>query len=158
MRMLVDWQRPQHHLLPTLVTLQPDSMTLPEWSSCSHHLPLVRRQVAEIPKQPSWVCLHYHDVRIYFIYLYIIKWVGSYRKMMEFAQSYWSQCDIIKMVTILNKRGTDTVHSVIIIKCQKYPSIIILKHYILWIKWIDPLRGAYTILRTLAEISHKQKD
>ena len=47
---------------------------------------------------------------------------------MEFTQSDWGQHDIISEIKILLKRGINTIHAVIPIKFQNYPSTTILKH------------------------------
>ena len=92
--------------------------------------------------------------------------------MISFTQNDWGQCDIINRIIILTKRGTDTRHSVIPTKYQKYPSTTILKH----MNYLDKLNkspyvclltmaphDAYSITTnvctmTISEISHKQKD
>ena len=48
--------------------------------------------------------------------------------MIEFTQNYWGHRGIINKITVLAKRGTDMIHSVILTKYQKYPSTTILKN------------------------------
>ena len=47
---------------------------------------------------------------------------------MDFAQNYWGQHDIILKNEILTEQGSDTIHDVIPMKYQKYPSNTLLKH------------------------------
>ena len=47
---------------------------------------------------------------------------------MEFPQNDWGQHDITNKITILIKRGTDTIHAIIPTKYSKYPSTTILKY------------------------------
>ena len=47
---------------------------------------------------------------------------------MEFTQNYWGQRDIVNKITILTKRGLDTIHAVILTKYPIYPSTTILKY------------------------------
>ena len=47
---------------------------------------------------------------------------------MEFTQNDWVQRDIINKIIILTKLVTDTIHAVIPIKYQRYPSTPLLKH------------------------------
>ena len=48
--------------------------------------------------------------------------------MMSFTQNDWSKRDILKSIISLTKQGTDTIHAVIPMKYQNYPSTKILKH------------------------------
>ena len=48
--------------------------------------------------------------------------------MMDFMEYDWGQRYIIKKITIITKRGIDTIHVVIPTKYQKYLSTTILKH------------------------------
>ena len=68
-----------------------------------------------------------HEKHILLMYKHI-KQVVSARKMMCFTQNDWSQCDIINKNIFLTKRGKDTIHAVILMKCHKYFSTKILKH------------------------------
>ena len=47
---------------------------------------------------------------------------------MEFKQNEWIHRDVINKIRILTKQGTDMIHTVILMKYQKYPSTTILKH------------------------------
>ena len=49
-------------------------------------------------------------------------------KMMSFTHTDWDKCDIINNILILTKRGSDTIHTIIPKKYQKYQSTTILKH------------------------------
>ena len=41
---------------------------------------------------------------------------------MEFMQNDWGRRDIINIIKILTKRGSDKIHDAISTKYQKYPS------------------------------------
>ena len=91
--------------------------------------------------------------------------------MMDFMSNDWNQHDIIDKIKILTKRGTDTIHSGILTKYQKYPSTTKIKHANI----LDNVNkvpygclpnmtphDAYSITThlhkvNLAEISHEQK-
>ena len=47
---------------------------------------------------------------------------------MEFTKNDWGQRDIVNKTKILNKRGSNKIHDVIMMKYQKCPSNKILKH------------------------------
>ena len=47
---------------------------------------------------------------------------------MSFTQNEWSQHDIINIIIILTKKGTNTIHAIMPTKYQKDPSTTILKH------------------------------
>ena len=47
---------------------------------------------------------------------------------MELTQNYQGQRAIMNKITLVTKRGTDTIHTFILEKYQKCPSTTILKH------------------------------
>ena len=91
--------------------------------------------------------------------------------MMEFTQNDWGQRDIISIIIILTKQGTDTIH-VVILKNKKYPSTTILEYANILEKSIkSPYvrllnmtpHDAYSVIiyvhkMTISDINHKQKE
>ena len=92
--------------------------------------------------------------------------------MIELTQNDWVQRDIINKIKISAKRGSDTIHAIIMTKYQKCPSTTILKHENVLSKLNElncgrsqnmTLHDAYSIpihVSTMnpSDIIHKQKE
>ena len=93
-------------------------------------------------------------------------------KMMSFTKNDWGQRDIINKITVLTKRGADTIYTSIPMKYQNYHSTTIIKHANVLAK-VNKLpygsslnvmpHDSYSIkihvhTMIIAESSHEQKD
>ena len=54
-------------------------------------------------------------------YIHIYNWDISARKMMNFTQIDWVECDIMRKIIILPTQGTDMIHAVITKNIRNIP-------------------------------------